>query len=268
MLTVRSLCVDTKNARLLDRISFQLASGECLCIIGESGSGKTTLLKGLQGMMPIADGSIHHGLTADGTAHVYRPGHTYRGLPGASWVMQNPVAALNPHQTIGNAILEGLYRAKVSKIEQQDRLQAALREVELPENLILRKPAQISLGQAQRVCIARALISRPKMIMFDEPLSALDAVVQKQIARVIDRIRRTHGPGYLFVTHDLGFARAYADKILLLRNGQMEACQSADDFFANPASAYGAELIEAATILGTLAPPAPQAAARLLGANA
>ncbi len=258
MLTVKSLCVDAQDTRLLDDINFSLGAGECLCIIGESGSGKTTLLKSLQGMMPMAEGSIHHGLCDDGAEHIYQPGQHYLGLPGVSWVMQNPIAALNPHQRVGDAILEGLYSARLSKSEQQARLRAALQEVELFEELITRKPPQLSLGQAQRVCIARALISRPKMIIFDEPLSALDAVVQKQIARVIDDIRKAHGLSYLFVTHDLGFARAYADQILLLRNGRMEACQRADDFFANPASAYGAELIDAAAILGALEQPTDQ----------
>ncbi|MCT4657255.1 MAG: dipeptide/oligopeptide/nickel ABC transporter ATP-binding protein [Cohaesibacter sp.] len=255
MLTVNSLCVEAHNTLLLDHINFSLDTGECLCVIGESGSGKTTLLKSLQGIMPISGGSIRHGLTHDGAVHVYQTGHNYLGLPGVSWVMQNPIAALNPHQTVGDAILEGLYRAGFSKSERQARLLSSLEEVELPKELITRKPSQLSLGQAQRVCIARALISRPKMIIFDEPLSALDAVVQKQIARVIDDIRHAHGLSYLFVTHDLGFARAYADRILLLRNGKMEACQEVDDFFSNPASSYGAELIHAAAILGALEHP-------------
>lgn len=262
MLSAQSLCVDAGERRLLDDVSFSLDTGECLCIIGESGSGKTTLLKSLQGLMPFSQGSVRHTIAGSSVEHLYQPKQSYFGLPDVSWVMQNPAAALNPFQTVGKAILEGLYRSGLPQAEKQTRLIEVMGDVELSPELINRKPTQISLGQAQRVCIARALISCPQILIFDEPLSALDAVVQKQIARVIDDICQSQQLSTLFVTHDLGFARAYADKILLLRAGKVEAYQPVDAFFANPASAYGAELIEAATILGALEPAAPVEAER------
>ena len=176
--------------------------------------------------------------------------------------MQNPLSALNPQQKIGEAVGEGLYHRHLGKEKRETLVAQALSEVKLPQTMIHRYPQQISVGQAQRVCIARALISRPKLILFDEPLSALDAVVQKQIGRTIEAIKSRHHLSYIFVTHDLGFARAYADKILLLRKGAIEAYQSAQDFFKEPSSAYGAELIEAAHILGALLPSASTKAVR------
>ncbi|OMH33567.1 ABC transporter ATP-binding protein [Motiliproteus sp. MSK22-1] len=257
MLAVNSLCVDVSSQRLLDDISFTLKPGECLCIVGESGSGKTTLLKTLLGLMPFSQGQISYQFAEEDCQ--LNPGHQYLGLPGVSWVMQNPLAALNPLQPVGRAVAESLYHKSLSKQKEAERVAAAFRKVELSPELARRLPSQLSIGQAQRVCIARALVCLPEVIIFDEPLSALDAVVQKQIAWVIDGIKTAHRLSYLFVTHDLGFADAYADKILLLRDGCVEAYQPVEEFFSAPTSDYGAELIEAARILGSLDAPAAMA---------
>lgn len=252
MLSVDQLTVTVGDVPLLAGVSFNLQQGKMLCIIGESGSGKTTLLKCLQGLMPLVSGTVH--FTPEGAADTtsIQPGDVFLGLPETSWVMQNPLAALNPHQRVGEAISEGLYTLRLPKAQVVQRVDAALEEVELSATLKDRYPHQLSIGQAQRVCLARALISRPKLILFDEPLSALDAVVQKQIGRTIETIRKTHGLTSIFVTHDLGFAEAYGDDILLLKQGCVEAYQPADAFFADPASDYGVELIEAARTLGAL----------------
>ena len=250
MLVVNSLSGDVKQRRLLGNISFTLAKGESLCIVGESGSGKTTLLKALLGLMPISQGYLDLNYTV---GHYQRGvNQTSIGLPGVGWVMQNPLAALNPLQSVGASVIEGIYKDRLSKAQQQTLLEEVFTQVQLPIILAQRTPGQLSIGQAQRVCIARALISRPKLIFFDESLSALDAVVQKQIGRVIDDIKRSQGLGYLFVTHDLGFARAYGDKILLLKAGKVSAYQSVDEFFNAPACDYAGELIAAANRLGAL----------------
>lgn len=251
MLSVQSLCVDVGDHRLLDNISFSLKQEECLCIVGESGSGKTTLLKTLLGLMPVSAGSINYQHGSE--ILQIHPGMQHLGLPGVSWVMQNPVAALNPMLPVGKSVAESLYK-KSSKGLIKQQVAHAFSEVELPTELVNRKPSQLSVGQAQRVCIARALISRPQVIFFDESLSALDAVVQKQIASVIHRLKTRHRLSYLFVTHDLGFAQAYADKVLLLKNGKVSALQTATEFFSQPASAYAAELISAAEVLGAIQP--------------
>lgn len=250
MLKADQISVEINQNTLLDQVSFTLARGESLCIIGESGSGKTTLLKTLLGIMPMTQGSITHQCGQQATC--YQAGRHYLGLPKVSWVMQNPISALNPHLAVTKSVAEGLPLKHLNKQEQARRIAQAFDQVELSSEFMQRKPAQLSIGQAQRVCIARALISNPDIIFFDESLSALDAVVQKQIAKTIDNIKQAHGLSYLFVTHDLGFAHAYADNILLLNAGKVVAYQSVADFFAKPASAYAEQLISAAKILGSL----------------
>ena len=260
MLLIENLSVEMGGRQLLNGISLDLKSGKCLCIIGESGSGKTTLLRAMQGLVPITNGQIHFNPSMDkedpkqNRSLKFSTGNRLFGLPGVSWIMQNPLAALNPRQRIGQAIAESLHHARLDKKKERELVSQVLAEVELSADLANRYPAQLSLGQAQRACIARAIISRPRMILFDEPLSALDAVVQKQIARTIHAIQRTHGLTYIFVTHDLGFARTYADEVLVLKRGQVEAYQQVSDFFASPTSVYGAELIHAAETLGSLEP--------------
>lgn len=257
MLSAQALRVEVAGRRLLGNVSLTLAEGECLCVVGESGSGKTTLLKTLQGLMPFCSGEIVHALTQDGVDQHLVPGQSFLGLRDVCWVMQNPIAALNPHQRVGEAIAEGLYRAKFNAAETSKRINQVLLDVGLDGEMHRRRTRQLSLGQAQRVCIARALVANPRVIFFDEPLSALDAVVQKQVAKVIAHIQSRRRLSYLFVTHDLGFAHAYADNILLLRQGVVEAYQPVDEFFNFPSCAYAKELIDAAVVLGTLDLPPP-----------
>lgn len=253
MLVVNSLSVSLEKQLVLDNLSFSLAQGESLCVVGESGSGKTTLLKALLGLLPISRGEVSQRFENT----LFKRGTTSSGigLPGVSWVMQNPMAALNPLQLVADSVLEALHQQRQQLSAQQcsERLRNAFDQMRLPLTLAQRLPHQLSLGQAQRVCIARALICQPQLILFDESLSALDAVVQKQIGRTIDEIKQRQGLSYLFVTHDLGFASAYADKILLLRAGRVEAYQSMVDFFEKPKSEYAKNLIEAANMLGVLA---------------
>ncbi|WP_216825339.1 ABC transporter ATP-binding protein [Kiloniella sp. EL199] len=247
MLEVNKLSVRMQKQNLLEDISFQLNRGETLCIIGESGSGKTTLLRTLLGLIPMSQGSVML------ESQVYQsPEQSQIGLPSTQIVMQDPIAALNPRQKIKCSIAESLYKLSLQAAEIDQAVKQALRDVELPEGMENRYPSQISLGQAQRVCIARAIVAKPGILFFDEPLSALDAIIQKQIAQLLYRLKKQNALSYIFVTHDLGFARHYADKILLLNNGKVEEYRDVNLFFQRPESRYGQELLEAAYILGSL----------------
>lgn len=252
MLVVNSLSVSLEKRRVLDNLSFSIAQGESLCVVGESGSGKTTLLKALLGLLPMSRGEVTQRF--ENTLFKRDTTSSGIGLPGVSWVMQNPMAALNPLQKVGDSVLEALHQQRNQLSAQQcaERLRNAFAQVRLPLTLAQRFPDQLSLGQAQRICIARALICQPQLVLFDESLSALDAVVQKQIGCTIDEIKHRQGLSYLFVTHDLGFASAYADNILLLKAGKVVAYQPMVDFFEKPQSEYAKDLIEAANILGAL----------------
>lgn len=246
---LEGLNVEIGGNPLLRDVSFDVSAGEMLCVIGESGAGKSTLLKALQGFLPASCRSLAF---SPANVHVTGAVPAMTGLPQSRWVMQDPLAALNPKLTLGTSIGESLHAKKLSAQVRKSAVLEALSEVELGPDFYTRLPGQVSLGQAQRACLARALIARPKLIFFDEPLSALDALVQKKIARQMDALRRKTQTAFIVVTHDLGFAAAYADRILVLRQGQVEAYQSRDAFFDQPDSAYAAKLIGTARSLGTL----------------
>lgn len=256
MLSVDRLSITISKNTILEEVSFSIPEGATLCIAGESGSGKSSLLKALNGLIPARFEKLSfHPRTCPAITHKGR----WQGPPGlqnSRWVMQDPIAALNPRLSLGASIGEGAYSKRLSGPEQDKAVAAALDDVELPHALATRRPTEVSLGQAQRACLARALVAQPDLIFFDEPLSALDAIVQKQIAATMKRIQARYGNTFVIVTHDLGFAAAFADQILVLRNGRMEACQPAKMFFERPASRYCRDLIEAARDLGSL-PQAP-----------
>ena len=126
------------------------------------------------------------------------------------------------------------------------------KQLELPTDLLDRRPGEISIGQAQRAGIIRALINTPPLVLFDEPLSALDAVTQKHTAQLISDLQAEHGFAALIVTHDLGYAAAYGDEIAVLRAGHLEEVTQASDFIMAPGTDYGCTLRDAAVALGAL----------------
>ncbi len=252
MLSVDRLSIAIDGHFILDDVSFSLQMGKTLCISGESGSGKSSLLKALNGLMPARFEQLTF-RPQTGSA-ILQKGRWLGGpgLSGSRWVMQDPIAALNPKLPLGVSIGESVFSKNMSRAEHDDAVAAALVDVELPRELAMRKPSEVSMGQAQRACLARALIARPELIFFDEPLSALDAIVQKQIAATMKRIQQRYGITFVIVTHDLGFAAAFADQMLVLCNGKVEAYQPASSFFQNPTSRYCRDLIQAARDLGSL----------------
>lgn len=252
MLLVDKLDLTIAGKTILEDVSFSVGAGQTLCIAGESGSGKSSLLKAMNGLMPARfDRLSFH---PKDHAHVLHKGKWQGGpgLNGSRWVMQDPIAALNPKAALGASIGESIHLKRPAATDLAGAVSAALADVELPAGMATRKPSEVSLGQAQRACLARALIARPSLIFFDEPLSALDAIVQKQIAATMKRIQQRYRITFVIVTHDLGFAAAFADQMLVLRNGKVEAYQPAKLFFETPASRYCADLVEAARDLGSL----------------
>lgn len=250
LLEVEGLSVKLSGKTLVDNLSFKLCHGEVLCVVGESGAGKSTLLKAIQGMFPqsaVPYRSFRY--TPKDAAGLSKIPTTF-GLPHARWVMQDPLAALNPRRSIGSAIVESLHLDPRSDDAKRDAAVAALADVEMGAEFLERRPHQVSLGQAQRACLARALVATPQLILFDEPLSALDALVQKKIAYRMDHLRKRSGLSYMVVTHDMGFARAYADHVLVLYKGEVADYQPKREFFAAPAAGYATELVAAADSLG------------------
>lgn len=237
MLTLNDVSVRRGRALTLSDVTLTVPAGRTLAVVGESGAGKSTLIAAVLGLVRLAAGRID-----------------WNGSPVAACrpalVMQEPRAAFNPVLPLRRSICEPLVaRGKPVPEARLARLCAGL---ELPVDLLDRCPGQVSIGQAQRAGILRALIAAPPLVLFDEPLSALDAVTQKHTARLIAELQREEGFAALIVTHDLGYAAAHADEIAVLRAGRLEEIGPADAFVASPASAYGRALREAAFALGAL----------------
>ncbi|WFE91934.1 dipeptide/oligopeptide/nickel ABC transporter ATP-binding protein [Roseibium porphyridii] len=264
MLRVEKLQLQLHGKSILEEVSFDLPRGQTLCVVGESGSGKSSLLRAVNGLMPATFDSLMFRPKNGPSISLKEYWKGRVGLPGSRWVMQDPLSALNPKLPLGLSIGESVFAQKLKPLELKAAISAALADVELPAEMAKRRPAQVSMGQAQRACLARALIARPDLIFFDEPLSALDAIVQKQIAATMKRIQTRFDITFVIVTHDLGFAAAYADHMLVLRGGKVEANQSAEMFFQAPESDYCRELIAAAHELGGL----PETVAKVSGSKA
>ncbi len=237
MLKIDGLTARRGGKTVLTDISLAVGPGETLAVLGESGAGKSTLVAATLGLVAPQLGTV----TWDG-----RP----LGRGGAALVMQEPRAAFNPALSLRRSVLEPLRaQGMPDDAARIDRLCAGL---ELDPAMLDRKPYTVSIGQAQRAGILRALIAAPPLVLFDEPLSALDAVTQKQTAGLITALQREEGFAALIVTHDLGYAAAHADAVAVLRAGRIEETAPAADFFRVPRSAYARSLVAAATSLGAL----------------
>lgn len=237
MLKLEDVAVSYGKTPTLKGISLNLPAGRTLAVVGESGSGKSTLIAAVLGLLPLQRGRI---TWANAPVKACCP----------SLVMQEPRAAFNPALSLRRSVLEPLTARREALSDA--RLTRLCGGLELPEDLLDRKPTEVSIGQAQRVGILRALIARSPLILFDEPLSALDAVTQKHTAKLIADLQRDLGFAALIVTHDLGYAAAYSDEIAVLRKGRIEEITPTRAFVQNPQSEYGGELRAAAFALGAL----------------
>ena len=205
--------VSAKRGRLLvlEDISFTLDQGKTLAVVGESGAGKSTLIAAILGLLRITAGSISwRGLSVD------------RCRPAL--VMQEPRAAFNPALSLMHSVMEPIV-AQGAEVPS-DRIARLCDALELSPRLLDRRPNEVSIGQAQRVGILRAMIAASPLILFDEPLSALDAVTQKHTARLIAKLQEEEGFAALIVTHDLDLAKQ-TQHILRLKGGRIIENQSA-----------------------------------------
>jgi ABC-type dipeptide/oligopeptide/nickel transport system ATPase subunit len=234
-------CVSVRHGKslTLENISLSLVAGRSLAVVGESGAGKSTLIAAVLGLVKLTKGCITWN---DAPVSEYRP----------ALVMQEPRSAFNPVLSIRQTLLEPIVATGAAL--PASRLNTLCKRLDIADDLLERRPGDISIGQAQRASIIRALISAPPLILFDEPLSALDAVTQKQTAQLIADLHAEYGFAALIVTHDLGYAAAYADNIAVLRAGRIEEITSAADFVSAPCTEYGCQLRDAAIALGALEP--------------
>ncbi len=220
-----------KNVVLRD-ISLQVAEGEFLTILGESGSGKTTLLRIIAGFESATSGEILMGGERLDTLPPYRR--------RVNTVFQH--YALFPHLTVAENVGYGLKIARLPRQEVETRVEQALDMVKMTA-YAASKPSKISGGQQQRIALARALVNRPRLLLLDEPLSALDANLRRQMQVELKSLQREVGISFVFVTHDQEEAMVMSDRIALLRMGELEQIASPREIYNRPATAYTAQFI-------------------------
>lgn len=238
LLEIRSVSKSFGSRIVLRGISLEVAAGEFLTILGESGSGKTTLLRLVAGFEPLDAGEIH---MAGQRLDLLPP---YRRR--VNTVFQS--YALFPHLSVFENIAYGLRIHGTPQREVDERVHQALDMVKMGE-YIQSPPAKLSGGQQQRVALARALVNRPQVLLLDEPLSALDANLRRQMQLELKSLQREVGITFLFVTHDQDEAMALSDRIALLRAGQMEQVASPREIYNCPSTAYTALFIGQTNLL-------------------
>ena len=225
--------------RAVDGVDLELGASETVALVGESGCGKSTLAKGIVGLEPLAAGSVmFQGKALD---HQHERFSISRQLQR---VFQDPDASLNPRLTLNQALTEPL---RIHRIVPRSAEEAAvcdlLERVGIDPVLRNRYPHELSGGQKQRVCIARALAVRPKLLILDEAVSALDVSVRAQILNLLSDLKRDLGLAYLFITHDLGVVRQFADRVYVMYLGQMVEVAGVEALFARPEHPYTQALL-------------------------
>ncbi|MET3660917.1 ABC transporter ATP-binding protein [Aquamicrobium ahrensii] len=249
--------------------SFSLTAGRTVCIVGESGSGKSTIADAIMGLLPRPHLEPKAGSILFGGRDLLKLDETgMRALRGREigMVFQEPMAALNPLMKIGAQLEEVLeIHLNLSAGERRQRALTALGDVGLPrvEELYESYPFRLSGGQRQRVVIACAMMLEPRLLICDEPTTALDVTTQAQILKLIASLRERRETGVLFITHDFGVVSEIADDVIVMRSGRIEEQGPAGEVLRNPASAYTRQLIDAIPT-GTAAPRAVTAATPLL----
>jgi oligopeptide transport system ATP-binding protein len=228
-------------------VSFDLAPGECLGVVGESGSGKSTLARAIVGTIPSSAGRIvfdGHDLAAIDTnaRRVHRK--------DVQMIFQDPLAALNPRMPVADIIAEPLvtHFPHTTKAEARARVADLMERVGLLPNLMNRYPHEFSGGQCQRIGIARALILKPKLLICDEPVSALDVSVQAQVINLLRELQRDLGLSMIFIAHDLSVVKHVSDRIVVMYLGRLMETASAKTLTSHPAHPYTQALIASVPI--------------------
>ncbi len=227
-----SLFAAKRHHRVVEDATFDIYLGESLGLVGESGCGKTSLSRAILGMNRDIQGSITHGSV--------RP----------QMIFQDPYSSLNPAKTIGWLLQEPLRAAAaldksraMSKADMEAAAYDMLRRVGMEEFYFHRKPSQLSGGQRQRVSIGQALITRPGLIVADEPVSALDVTIQAQIMELMQGLQQELHLSYLFISHDINVVYKMCDRIMVMKEGRILEIGETEELFAHPGQEYTRQLL-------------------------
>lgn len=234
-----------KPFRALTDISIRIGAGETLGLVGESGSGKTTLGRAVLGLAPVTGGSIRFAGKEIGHASRSQRRALSRDL---QVVFQDPYTSLNPAMTIGDILAEPLGIQGVPGAESKRRVRELLDQVGLPSDAVDRLPREFSGGQRQRVAIARALALSPKLIVCDEPVSALDLTTQARVLDLFLQIQRDTGVSYLFVSHDLDVVRHISHRVAVMYRGEIVEQGEARAVTGAPTHPYTQRLLLASPV--------------------
>ncbi|GAA0666596.1 ATP-binding cassette domain-containing protein [Kitasatospora atroaurantiaca] len=233
----------TPPFRAVDGVSLTIGQGETVGLVGESGSGKSTIGRVVLGLSPVHSGQV----LFDG-ADITRAGARTRRTLSSSLqvVFQDPYSSLNPARTIGQTLAEPLLvHEKLDRRQTAARIAAMLERVGMPADTANRYPGQFSGGQRQRIAIARALMLSPRLVICDEPVSALDLSIQAQVMNLLADLQRELSLSYLFIAHDLPVVRHLSQRIVVLYRGQIMESGPAAQVYAEPAHPYTRMLIAA-----------------------
>ncbi|WP_150460826.1 ATP-binding cassette domain-containing protein [Nesterenkonia ebinurensis] len=252
LLDVRNLCVDypkrgawRQKARVLDGVSIDVRPGETVGLVGESGSGKSTLGRAVLGLSPVSEGEVHF----DGEDISRASAARRRELASALQVVfQDPYGSLNPAMTIRDTVTEPLRTAGISRAEAVQQAEILMDQVQLPSDSLDRYPNEFSGGQRQRVAIARALIRRPRLIVCDEIVSALDLSTQARILDLLMEIQQESGVSLLFTSHDLGVIRAVSHRVAVLYRGRLVEFDDVRKVTEDPTDPYTRRLLMASPV--------------------
>lgn len=248
LIQVQDVRKDFRNGRrtvtALDGVSIEVGEHESVGIVGESGSGKTTLARILVGLEQATSGRI-----------------VIDGIPASNWasmsakdrrklrstiqiVFQDPYSSLNPMRSIGSILKEAIAIGEPTLRDRNPEVDSLLRSVGLPADYAARKPVALSGGERQRVAIARVLAAQPRILVCDEPVSALDMSVQAQILNLLIKLRSERGLGYLFITHDLSIVRQVTDRLYVMHRGRIVESGPTEEVLSQPRDPYTATLLK------------------------
>lgn len=230
----RKLFSKKKKIQALFDVSVSMEEGEVLAIAGESGSGKSTLARAIVGINKDYTGEI------------------WQKYERPQMVFQDPYSSLNPAKKIGWLLEEPLRVDKSrdwTKEEIDERVREVMEDIELPLSMLDRYPAQLSGGQRQRVCIGIALMRSPKLLIADEPVSALDVTIQAQILELLENLHKKHGISIIFISHDLRVVYKISDHVMIMKNGRVVEYGNTKELYRHPQAEYTRQLLKAAGIV-------------------